>query len=278
MRCAQHAVGALKRPAPASPRHVEFRPRNKRRPTPPPPVPGGLHPSRRRGQRATRPADPRLPGVLVLLPTRRRRRLSHDGAGRGRSRRGTGPGRDCGDPRRPLLGRRRRLHRWAAPPRRLHRCGAPERPLHRREGPGRATSADTMPGPGDPDGHVVPRGRRLRGRFPADTLPAWLTPEDPDVYAGEFERTGMTGALNRYRNMDRDWQDAAWEGRPVTPADVVHRRGPRRLHHLDGRCHRGLPDDPPEARWSTHPRCRRPQVSADRMAAPRGAAGGGLRR
>jgi pimeloyl-ACP methyl ester carboxylesterase len=36
------------------------------------------------------------------------------------------------------------------------------------------------------------------------------------VYAGEFERTGLTGALNRYRNMDRDWADlAAHHGAPV---------------------------------------------------------------
>jgi len=79
-----------------------------------------------------------------------------------------------------------------------------------------ALSADTMPGPGGPGVHVVQRGGRLRDRFPTGILPAWLTPEDLDVYAGEFERTGMTGALNRYRNLDRDWEDlAAFEGRPL---------------------------------------------------------------
>ncbi len=79
-----------------------------------------------------------------------------------------------------------------------------------------ALSADTMPGPGAPDVHVVPRGGRWRDRFPAGT-PAWLTPADLDHYAGEFERTGLTGALNRYRNADRDWQDLApWAGRPLT--------------------------------------------------------------
>ncbi|SDF43593.1 Pimeloyl-ACP methyl ester carboxylesterase [Blastococcus fimeti] len=79
-----------------------------------------------------------------------------------------------------------------------------------------ALSADTMPGPDAPDVHGVQPGGALRDRFPADTLPAWLTPEDLDVYAGEFERTGMTGALNRYRNMDRDWADlAAFEARSL---------------------------------------------------------------
>lgn len=70
-----------------------------------------------------------------------------------------------------------------------------------------ALSADTMPAPGTPDPHFVSRGGALRDRFPADHLPAWLGEQELDVYAGEFERTGLTGALNRYRNMDRDWED-----------------------------------------------------------------------
>lgn len=80
-----------------------------------------------------------------------------------------------------------------------------------------ALSADTMPGPDAPDPHFVARGGAMRDRFPTGPLPAWLSEDDLDVYAGEFERTGMTGALNRYRNMDRDWEDlAAFEGRPIT--------------------------------------------------------------
>ena len=47
-------------------------------------------------------------------------------------------------------------------------------------------------------------------------MPAWLTEDDLDVYAGEFERTGFTGGLNRYRNVDRDWEDlSAFRGRPI---------------------------------------------------------------
>ena len=47
-------------------------------------------------------------------------------------------------------------------------------------------------------------------------MPAWLTEADLDVYAGEFERTGFTGGLNRYRNVDRDWEDlAVFRGRPI---------------------------------------------------------------
>ena len=57
----------------------------------------------------------------------------------------------------------------------------------------------------------------MRDRFAyPDAMPAWLSEEDLDVYAGEFERTGFTGGLNRYRNVDRDWEDlAAFRGRPI---------------------------------------------------------------
>ncbi|MFE1949823.1 alpha/beta fold hydrolase [Streptomyces sp. NPDC059524] len=72
-----------------------------------------------------------------------------------------------------------------------------------------ALSADTMPAEGEPDPHFVAPGGQLRDRFPDGPLPAWLSEEELDVYAAEFERTGLTGALNRYRNMDRDWEDLA---------------------------------------------------------------------
>ncbi|WP_407286602.1 alpha/beta fold hydrolase [Streptomyces sp. BP-8] len=64
----------------------------------------------------------------------------------------------------------------------------------------------------------VPRGGKLSERFPVDPAPSpWLTDADLDFYADEFERTGLTGGLNRYRNVDRDWEDlAAWQGAPLT--------------------------------------------------------------
>jgi pimeloyl-ACP methyl ester carboxylesterase len=80
-----------------------------------------------------------------------------------------------------------------------------------------ALSADTMPGPGAPDPHFVAAGGTLRERFPAGRLPGWLGTADLDFYAAEFERTGLTGALNRYRAMDRDWADLKeYEGAPLT--------------------------------------------------------------
>ncbi|MFD5078576.1 alpha/beta fold hydrolase [Streptomyces sp. NPDC058371] len=78
-------------------------------------------------------------------------------------------------------------------------------------------SGDTMPAAGASSLFFVPKGARLRDRFDAGRLPSWLTEEELDVYAGEFERTGMAGALNRYRNVDRDWADLApWDGAPIT--------------------------------------------------------------
>lgn len=78
-----------------------------------------------------------------------------------------------------------------------------------------ALSGDTSSGDGEV--FLVPAGGRLSDRFPArGALPSWLSEADLDVYANEFERTGLTGALNRYRNVDRDWADlAAWDGAPI---------------------------------------------------------------
>ncbi|MFI7384732.1 alpha/beta fold hydrolase [Streptomyces sp. NPDC049813] len=80
-----------------------------------------------------------------------------------------------------------------------------------------ALSADTMPAATEPDPHFITRGGRMRDRFPAaDRRPAWLDEAELDVYASEFERTGFSGALARYRNMDRDWADLeAYDGAPV---------------------------------------------------------------
>ena len=65
---------------------------------------------------------------------------------------------------------------------------------------------------------TIPAGGKLRDRLPIpEKLPAWLTADDLDFYVDEFERTGLTGGLNRYRNVDRDWEDfAAFAGQPIT--------------------------------------------------------------
>jgi pimeloyl-ACP methyl ester carboxylesterase len=54
----------------------------------------------------------------------------------------------------------------------------------------------------------IPRGARMRERMlsPA-TLPPWISEADLDVFAREYERTGLAGPLNYYRNLDADWID-----------------------------------------------------------------------
>ncbi|BBX46765.1 alpha/beta fold hydrolase [Mycobacterium cookii] len=50
-----------------------------------------------------------------------------------------------------------------------------------------------------PDGFIA--------RLPeADGLPAWISAAEIDHYVSEFTRTGFTGGLNWYRNLDRNWE------------------------------------------------------------------------
>jgi pimeloyl-ACP methyl ester carboxylesterase len=37
-------------------------------------------------------------------------------------------------------------------------------------------------------------------------VPEWLSEQELDVYVEAFERTGFTGGLNWYRNIDRNWE------------------------------------------------------------------------
>ncbi|WP_255790605.1 alpha/beta fold hydrolase [Mycobacteroides abscessus] len=59
-----------------------------------------------------------------------------------------------------------------------------------------SVSLDTRPGP---QGFV--------DRFPEpQQLPTWLSTDELDYYITEFSRTGFTGGLNWYRNIDRNWE------------------------------------------------------------------------
>lgn len=79
----------------------------------------------------------------------------------------------------------------------------------------------TASGEGDhsqPSMSFVPPGRELRERFqyPAPGQMAWMTDEDFAYYLGEFERSGLTGGFNRYRNIERDWEELSpWRHAPI---------------------------------------------------------------
>jgi epoxide hydrolase A/B len=99
---------------------------------------------------------------------------------------------------------------------------------------------------------TVARGTMLRDRFPAPgPLPGWLTEDDLGFYAQEFERTGFRGALNRYRNVDRDWQDLQpWKGAPIRVPSLFiggEHDGPTRW---GGRAIARFPDTLPDLRGS----------------------------
>jgi pimeloyl-ACP methyl ester carboxylesterase len=77
----------------------------------------------------------------------------------------------------------------------------------------------------------LPTGRRPWGRLPRDSrlmdqMPepprplAWLSEQDLDFFAGEFQRRGFGPGLNWYRNLDRSAEELhAFRGRsPEVPA------------------------------------------------------------
>jgi pimeloyl-ACP methyl ester carboxylesterase len=83
-------------------------------------------------------------------------------------------------------------------------------------GSGDARDAAVAPGAGAIG--MVRRGVGFLGvRHAPASLPPWITEEDVDVYASDFARTGFRGALNWYRNIDRNWELLA----PWTHAHVT---------------------------------------------------------
>jgi pimeloyl-ACP methyl ester carboxylesterase len=57
----------------------------------------------------------------------------------------------------------------------------------------------------DPDA-MADDGRGFVDRLPEpDGLPDWLSQDELDHYVAEFRRTGFTGGINWYRNLDRNW-------------------------------------------------------------------------
>lgn len=70
--------------------------------------------------------------------------------------------------------------------------------------------AAPLPGPGqsaDISSMSAADGQGFVDRIPEpERLPDWLTQAELDHYIAEFSRTGYTGGLNWYRNLDRNWE------------------------------------------------------------------------
>jgi pimeloyl-ACP methyl ester carboxylesterase len=70
-----------------------------------------------------------------------------------------------------------------------------------------ASRAAVAAGGPAPNLGMVPKGGGfLQGPGAPATLPSWISESDIDVYGEEFKRTGFRGALNYYRNIDRNWE------------------------------------------------------------------------
>jgi epoxide hydrolase A/B len=61
--------------------------------------------------------------------------------------------------------------------------------------------------PADAMRMIAPGSQGFIERLPEpDGLPSWISPDELDHYVVEFSRTGFTGGLNWYRNLDRNWE------------------------------------------------------------------------
>ncbi|XP_054779443.1 uncharacterized protein LOC129287265 isoform X1 [Prosopis cineraria] len=62
---------------------------------------------------------------------------------------------------------------------------------------------------------ILPKGEYGTGINPntPENLPSWLTEEDLAYYVSKFGKTGFTGGLNYYRNLNLDWElTSPWNG------------------------------------------------------------------
>lgn len=74
------------------------------------------------------------------------------------------------------------------------------------DGVAAARAAVAAGGPAPNLGMVPKGGGSLQGPGAPATLPSWISESDIDHYGEEFKRTGFRGALNYYRNIDRNWE------------------------------------------------------------------------
>jgi pimeloyl-ACP methyl ester carboxylesterase len=77
---------------------------------------------------------------------------------------------------------------------------------------------------------MVPRDGGWLSRMPEPaSLPEWLTEADLAFYAGEFARTGFSGGLNWYRNIDLNWELLAPWARAQVQVPALYVAGERDL-------------------------------------------------
>ncbi|RDX90363.1 ephA, partial [Mucuna pruriens] len=65
---------------------------------------------------------------------------------------------------------------------------------------------------------ILPKGEFGTGFNPnmSHTLPSWLTQDDLRYYVSNYDKTGFTGGLNYYRNLNLNWElTAPWTGMKI---------------------------------------------------------------
>ncbi|XP_057423369.1 uncharacterized protein LOC130717233 [Lotus japonicus] len=70
---------------------------------------------------------------------------------------------------------------------------------------------------------IFPKGEYGTGFNPntPETLPSWLSQQDLDYYVSKFNKTGFSGGLNYYRNLNLNWElTAPWTGVGITGVPV----------------------------------------------------------
>ncbi|KAG5075944.1 hypothetical protein AAZX31_20G223300 [Glycine max] len=70
---------------------------------------------------------------------------------------------------------------------------------------------------------TFPKGEYGTGFNPVtpDTLPSWISQEDLDYYVTKFNKTGFSGGLNYYRNLNLNWElTAPWTGAGIVDVPV----------------------------------------------------------
>ncbi|MBA0637393.1 hypothetical protein Godav_005429 [Gossypium davidsonii] len=71
---------------------------------------------------------------------------------------------------------------------------------------------------------LLPKGKLFKRPIDEEnTLPCWLSEEEANYYVTKFQKTGFTGPLNFYRNLNRNWELLKpWVGSKIkTPAKFI---------------------------------------------------------
>jgi pimeloyl-ACP methyl ester carboxylesterase len=70
--------------------------------------------------------------------------------------------------------------------------------------------------------HIFKKSGKMHGSLPESApLPSWLRDEDIEYFIHEFTRTGFTGGLNWYRNIDYNWDQTPFLSNARIPQPAI---------------------------------------------------------